>query len=67
MNAWRLTPIRLASAVDRMKQIDGKIDVHALDFTPRTTGFCQVEMSSEVLSSMVHFVQTSGATALVGR
>lgn len=46
-------------AINGAKQIDGEVDVHALDVTTRTAGLRQVEMSREVFAGIVHFVQTS--------
>jgi len=50
----------LGFAVNGAEQIYGKIDVHTLDFTARTASVREIEMSREVLSGIVHLVQTSG-------
>jgi hypothetical protein len=45
-------------AVNRPKQVDWKVDVHTLDFPTRTASFREIEMSGEVFSTIVHFVET---------
>ncbi len=57
----------LGFTIDCIEQVDGKIDIHALDVTTRTASFREVEMTCEVFSSIVHRVQTSGAQCLSRR
>lgn len=42
-----------------MQQVNGEIDVHTLNFTPRTSGVRKIQMSRKVFSGIVHFIQTS--------
>jgi putative component of toxin-antitoxin plasmid stabilization module len=51
----------LRFAVNRVKQIDRKIDVHALDFTAWTSRIRQIKMRAEILARVVHLIKTSGA------
>ena len=47
----------LRFAIDCPKQIEGKIDVHALDFSPWARGLCKIDMRAEVLPRIVQLVE----------
>ena len=48
-------------AVDRAEQIDGKVDIHTLDFAAGTGGLCKIEVCAEVFASVVHLVETGSS------
>lgn len=48
-------------SIDRVKQVDRKIDVHALNFTPWACCLRQIKVRSQVFARVVHFVETRRA------
>jgi hypothetical protein len=51
-------------AVDGVEQIDGKVDIHALDFTAWARGLRQIKMRAKVLARVMHLIEARGAERL---